>query len=158
MVIGHFFTVADPACIHSSRILLAADSGSSRNKIGGSSFHIIGKIPAVCSGVGTELLFIEGLEIVKSLLCCVTQQTVCIPLECGQIVEGGRIFCLFLSFHGKNGSGFALTGTGNRLGFRFIFGFLRSCGETAVQIDRVKRFRDKSGNFGLPLSKKSQCR
>ena len=48
--------------------------------------HIIRQVPAVGPGVGDQLLFIEALGIVQSLLGCEAEHSVSIALQAGQIV------------------------------------------------------------------------
>ena len=61
--------------------------------------HILRQKPAVCAGVGDEPFFVKALGIIQGLLCRKSQQTVCIPLQCGKVIELRRILGLFLAFH-----------------------------------------------------------
>ena len=58
--------------------------------------HIGGQIPAVRSGIGQQLLFIEALSVVKGLLRRVSEQAVCLTLQGGKIIELRRLFLLLL--------------------------------------------------------------
>ena len=58
--------------------------------------HILGQILAVGAGIGQQFLFVKLLGVIKGLLCRETEQTVCLPLQSGQVIEFGRLFCLFL--------------------------------------------------------------
>ena len=58
--------------------------------------HIGGQIPAVRSGIGQQLLFIEALSVVKGLLRRVSEQAVCLTLQGGKIIELRRLFLLRL--------------------------------------------------------------
>ena len=58
--------------------------------------HIRGQIPAVSTGIGQQLLFVEGLCIVQGLLGRVAKDTVCFPLQGGQVIELGGILLLLL--------------------------------------------------------------
>ena len=67
--------------------------------------HILGQILAVGAGIGQQFLFVKLLGIIKGLLCRETEQAVCLPLQGGQVIELGRLFCLFLPFdRSTNGS------------------------------------------------------
>ncbi len=76
MVIGDFFTAAYLLGADGRRLLHAADSGSGGDKAGDAALHIVGQIAAVGARVGTELLFIERLEIVEGLLRGVAENAV----------------------------------------------------------------------------------
>ena len=58
--------------------------------------HILGQILAVGAGIGQQFLFVKLLGIIKGLLCREAEQAVCLPLQGGQVIELGRLFCLFL--------------------------------------------------------------
>ena len=58
--------------------------------------HVLGQILAVRAGIGQQFLFVKLLGVVKGLLCRETEQAVCLPLQGGQVIELGRLFCLFL--------------------------------------------------------------
>ena len=68
VVIGDFFAAAHLLGADGRRLLHAADSGSGGDKAGDAALHIVGQKAAVGARVGTELLFIERLEIVEGLL------------------------------------------------------------------------------------------
>ena len=61
--------------------------------------HITGQIAAVSTGIGAELLFIQALQIVQGLLGRKSKQTVGISLQGSQVIEGRRLFGLFLALH-----------------------------------------------------------
>ena len=61
--------------------------------------HITGQIAAVSTGIGAELLFIQALQIVQGLLGCKSKQAVGISLQSSQVIEGRRLFGLFLVLH-----------------------------------------------------------
>ena len=63
--------------------------------------HVLGQILAVGAGIGQQFLFVKLLGIIKGLLCRETEQAVCLPLQGGQVIELGRLFCLFLSPNGR---------------------------------------------------------
>ena len=58
----------------------AKDSGSSCGIVRDGSFHIIGQITTVRPRIGTQLLFIEGLQIIQSLLGSKAAEPVGVPL------------------------------------------------------------------------------
>ncbi len=60
--------------------------------------HILGQILAVGAGIGQQFLLVKLLGIIKGLLCRKSEQAVCFPLQGGQVIELGRLFCLFLPF------------------------------------------------------------
>ena len=126
MVIGHFLVVAHLFCVDSRGRCHTTDSGGRRNKAADAVLHILGQKAAVCTGVGTELLFIEGLEIIKGLLGGVAQDAVCITLERGKIIECWGFFCLFLSLHRFHDCRFTLAGVGNTVcGFSVLHSVCR---------------------------------
>lgn len=67
MVVGDFSTVAHLGGQHRPRHAHPADHGSGGGQGGDGVLHIIGEIPAVRPGIGTQLLLIEGLEVVQRL-------------------------------------------------------------------------------------------
>ena len=54
---------------------------------------------AVCAGVGDEPFFVKTLGIIQGLLCRKSQQTVCIPLQCGKVIKRRWTFGFFLALH-----------------------------------------------------------
>ena len=60
--------------------------------------HIICQIPAVCSGIRDQLLFIQALGIIQGLLSGETKDPVSIPLQAGQVIQGRWLFCFLLPF------------------------------------------------------------
>ena len=48
---------------------------------------IVSDIAAISSGISGKFLLIKALQIVQGLLCAVPQQTVCIALERGEVIE-----------------------------------------------------------------------
>ncbi len=101
MVVGHFLVVDDLSCITGN-----GDPFAKRHGVGNqidqhrqSLRHIRSQIVAVCAGIGAELLFIQVLQIVQGLLCGVSQQSVGIPLEGSQVIEGGRLLGFVLALH-----------------------------------------------------------
>ena len=93
MVVGHFLVVDDRRRIAGNGDALAERHGvgdqvhQHRQTLG----HIRSQIAAVRPGIGAELFFIEVLQIVQRLLRRIAQQAVGVPLEGGQVIEGGRL-------------------------------------------------------------------
>ena len=101
MVVGYFLIIDDLG-----RIAGNGDPFAKRHGIGNqidqhrqAVCHIAGQIAAVSTGIGAELLFIQALQIVQGLLGCESKQAVGIPLQGGQVIEGRRLFGLFLALH-----------------------------------------------------------
>ena len=61
--------------------------------------HVLREVAAVRPGVGDELLLIEALSVVQSLLRREAQLTVGVPLEGGQVVERRGLLRPVLAFH-----------------------------------------------------------
>ena len=121
--------------------------------------HILGQILAVGAGIGQQFLFVKLLGIIKGLLCRETEQAVCLPLQGGQVIELGRLFCLFLPFdRSTNGS------------CACAFFFERICGfcilnaptvrfqAAGLDADRVILFFLEAQNFCIPVHQHFQCR
>ena len=90
MVIGHIFAVADFIGNSLARHICPTYSSRAYGDSFHSLAHIIRQISAVGAGIGTELLFVKALHIVKCLLCGVTVDAVCIALERCEIVKQRR--------------------------------------------------------------------
>ena len=121
--------------------------------------HILGQILAVGAGIGQQFLFVKLLGIIKGLLCRETEQAVCLPLQGGQVIELGRLFCLFLPFdRSTNGS------------CACAFFFERICGfcirnaptvcfqATGMDADCVIPFFLEAQDFCIPVHQHFQCR
>ena len=156
MVIGDFFTAAYLLGADGRRLLHAADSGSGGDKAGDAALHIVGQIAAVGARVGTELLFIERLEIVEGLLRGVAENAVGVALEGGQIVERGRFLRLFLALHAFDGYCLALAGVGDSVGVLPVLHSVCRGGKAAIKLDGVERFCYKCGDLRLTLHQQRQ--
>ena len=121
--------------------------------------HILGQILAVRAGIGQQFLFIKLLGIVKGLLCREAEHAVCLPLQGGQVIELGRLFCLFFPFdRSTNGS------------CACAFFFERICGfcirnaptvrfqAAGLDADRVILFFLEAQDFCVPVHQHFQCR
>ena len=112
VVVGYFLIVDD--CL---RITGNGDPFAKRHSIGNQIHqhrqavcHITGQIAAVSTGIGAELLFIQALQIVQGLLGCKSKQAVGISLQSSQVIEGRRLFGLFLALHFFDCDSCTLTG------------------------------------------------
>ena len=76
MVIGYFFGAAHLLRQNITGGFYAINSGSAQDDCRDASLHIVRQIAAVRPGIGTKLLFIEGLEIIQSLLGGIAQKPV----------------------------------------------------------------------------------
>ena len=125
---------------------------------GGCFRHVGGQIPAVRAGIGQQLLFIEGLGVVKGLLRRVSKQAVCLSLQGGEIIELRRLFLLLLLRDGSTGGHRTLTH--GRCLFR-----LRRIGELLRhRLDTVQRqaqqmifFLVKQRDLRVTLRQHCQC-
>ena len=93
---------------------------------GGGLRHVAGQIPAVCAGIGQQLLFIERLGVVQGLLSRVAEHPVCLPLQGGQVVQFGRFLCLFLPHQGYTHGLLPVTGVPDGLGILHSWDFFRN--------------------------------
>ena len=55
-------------------------------------FHIACQIPAVSTRISDQFFLVQPLGIVQRLLCCESQNTVCISLQRSQIIQSRRFF------------------------------------------------------------------
>ena len=121
--------------------------------------HVLGQILAVRAGIGQQFLFIKLLGIIKGLLCRETEQAVCLPLQGGQVIELGRLFCLFLPVDRSTNSSCACA-----FFFERICGFcIRNaptvCFQAAgMDADRVILFFLEAQDFCVPVHQHFQCR
>ena len=121
--------------------------------------HIGGQIPAVRAGIGQQLLFVEALGVVKGLLCRVSEQAVCLPLQGGEIIELRRLF--FLLFLRDRGTGGGRTLARRRYLFRLrrIGEFLRHCfGSVQHQAQQMIFFFVEQCDFFVTLGKHGKSR
>ena len=157
MVVADLAAVADLPCVHALRRGGFADGGSNGHKLRHRGFQIISEEAAVRAGIGAELLFIEGLQVVKRLLCGIAQRAVGIPLERGQVVEQRRFLRFLRALHRPDR--YRLTGAGGGEGvrLRFLFELFGHGGKiAAAKIYRVKGFRAERPDLRLPLDDERQ--
>ena len=158
MVVRDLFRITELFPIDFIRNGQIADARGPQKNLFHTGQHIVRQIPAVRSGVGTELLFIECLQIIQCLLGRIPQQAVGFPLQAGQVIQRrGGFFLLLLTNLFDNGGICCLAGC--RKSFR-----LRFCGKAVTdrmelsqsQVNRVIAFRSKRGNGALPLYQQGQ--
>ena len=159
MVVADLGTVAYLGRVADFRGLGPADSGGHGGQGRDLRLHVICQIPAVCPGIGTELFFIQALQVVQGLLGGIAQGAVGVPLEGGQVIEGRRLFCPLLLFHGLKAGLLAFAGGGHGLGFRFCLQTITGDGKAVtVQGHGIERFRLERANLGLPFHNQRQRR
>ena len=158
VVVGYFLIVDD--CL---RITGNGDPFAKRHSIGNQIHqhrqavcHITGQIAAVSTGIGAELLFIQALQIVQGLLGRKSKQAVGISLQSSQVIEGRRLFGLFLALHLFDCDSCTLTGFFQLFGSSFIHHALPGYGKTGqLQRHSIKRNRLKGVDFSFSLN--NQC-
>ncbi len=100
MVVRDLCIVRHPFQIRLSCMSLAERHIAAKpcNKVICRAAHILGKILAIRSRIRRQLLFIQRLQVVKSLLRRVSVKAVCFSLQSGKVVElrGLHGLCLFL--------------------------------------------------------------
>ena len=157
MVVADLAAVADLSCVHTLRRGCFADGSGNGHKLRHRGFQIVGEEAAVRAGVGAELLFIEGLQVIKRLLCGIAQRAVGLPLEGGQVVEPGRVLRFFRALHRPDRDRLTGAGGGKSVRLRFFFELFGHGGKiAAAKIYRVKGFRAERPDLRLPLDDKRQ--
>ena len=99
MVVGDFAAVDDLLHMDGKRFLHGKRLSHIRRQPRKGCRHILRQKAAVRAGVGDEPFFVKALGIIQGLLCRKSQQTVCIPLQCGKVIELRRAFGFLLAFH-----------------------------------------------------------
>ena len=157
VMVADFFAVAHLPCIHTPRRGCFADGGGNGHKLRHGGFQIVGEEAAVRAGVGAELFLVEGLQVVKRLLCGVAEAAVGLPLERGQVVELGRVLRFLRALHRPDRG--RLTGAGGGEGVRSFFVpklFGHGGKAAAAEAHGVKGFRVKRPDLRLPLDDERQ--
>ena len=161
MVVGHFLVVDDRRRIAGNGDAFAEQHGvgdqihQHRQALG----HVGGQVAAVRPGIGAELLFIEVLQIVQRLLRREPQQAVGVPLEGGEVIEGGRLLRFVPALHLFDCHRAALAGAFQLFGIGFLVHAGAGSGKTGqVQRHGIKRHRLESVDLGLPLDDEGQRR
>ena len=160
MVVGHFAAVYHLGGVYREGLARheGQRTGHSGAEGGQALRHILRQIAAVRPGIGCQPLLIEGLEIVKGLLCGVVKEAVGLPLESGQIVEFRGPLGLVLLCDGLDHGGLAQAGGAQlfrvRLGIEFA-----TCRPEAlcVQLHGVKFFLLEMLNRRFPFRQQREC-
>ena len=130
-----------PAFTRPRRVCFA-DGGGNGHKLRHGGFQIVGEEAAVRAGIGAELLFIEGLQVVKRLLGGIAEAAVGLPLERGQVVELRRFLRFLCALHRLDRNRLTGAGGGKSVRLRFFFELFGHGGKiAAAKIYRVKGFR-----------------
>ena len=161
VVVGYFLIVD-----YRLRITGNGDSFAKRHSIGNQIHqhrqavcHIASQIAAVSTGIGAELLFIQALQIVQGLLGCKSKQAVGISLQSSQVIEGRRLFGLFLALHLFDCDICTLTGFFQLLSSSLIRHALPGYGKTGqLQRHGIKGNRLKGVDLSFSLNNKRQRR
>ena len=157
VVVADLAAVADLSCVHALRRVCFADNGGHGCKLRHGGFQIVGEEAAVRAGVGAELFLVEGLQVVKRLLCGIAEAAVGLPLERGQVVEPGRVLRFFRALHRLDRDRLTGAGGGKSVRLRFFFELLGHGGKiAAAKIYRVKGFRAERPDLRLPLDDERQ--
>ena len=157
MVVADLAAVADLPCVHALRHGGFADGGGHGCKLRHGGFQIVGEKAAVRAGIGAELLFIEGLQVIKRLLGGIAKAAVGLPLEGGQVVEPGRVLRFFRALHRLDRDRLTGAGGGEGVRLRFFFELFGHYGKiAAAKIYRVKGFRAERPDLRLPLDDERQ--
>ena len=157
VVVADLAAVADLSCVHALRCGGFADGGSNGHKLRHGGFQIVGEEAAVRAGIGAELFLVEGLQVVKRLLCGVAEAAVGLPLERGQVIEPGRVLRFLRALHRLDRDRLTGAGGGEGVRLRFLFELFGHGGKiAAAKIYRVKGFRAERPDLRLPLDDERQ--
>ena len=120
--------------------------------------HILGQILAVGAGIGQQFLFVKLLGIIKGLLCRESEQTVCLPLQGGQVIELGWLFRLFLPLNRSTDCICACAFFFERICGFCIRNAFTVCPHTAgLDADCVILFFLETQYFRVPVHQHFQC-
>ena len=120
--------------------------------------HILGQILAVRAGIGQQFLFVKLLGIIKGLLRRKSEQTVCLPLQGGQVIEFERLFCPFLPMDRCADRHCAHAGFFERIcGFCIRNAFAIRFQTAGLDTDRVILFFLETQDFCIPVHQHFQC-
>ena len=92
MVVGDFAAIDDLLHMDGKRLLHGKRPARICHQPRKGCRHILRQKAAVRAGVGDEPFFVKTLGIIQGLLRRKSQQTVCIPLQCGKVIELRRAF------------------------------------------------------------------
>ena len=161
VVVRYLFAVQHPAYFRSQRKSLGKGQQSQqiRHKMLCCLAHVLGQILAVGAGIGQQFLFVKLLGVIKGLFCGKTEQTVCFPLQCSQVIELGRLFCLFLPLDRRTDSRCPGTGIFQSVGLVHAGNASTVCFQTAgLDADCVIPFFLEAQDFCIPVHQHFQCR
>ena len=153
MVVGDLAAVDDLLHMDGKRLFHSKRPARVRHQPRQGGRHVLRQKPAVCAGIGDEPFFVKTLGIVQGLLRRKSQKTVCIPLQCGKVVQRRRVLGLFLAFHLLHRDTPLLSAFGKQqFGIRFLDKPLAGCGAAVCkgQGNRVEFLRHKGGNGSFP--------
>ena len=121
--------------------------------------HILGQILTVRAGIGQQFLLVKLLGIIKGLLCRKSEQAVCFPLQGGQVIELGQLFCLFLPLDRRTDSRCPGTGIFQSVGLVHAGNASTVCFQAAgMDADCVILFFLEAQDFCVPVHQHFQCR
>ena len=161
MVVRYLFAVQHPAYFRSQRKALGKEQQPQqiRHKMLCCLAHVLGQILAVRAGIGQQFLLVKLLGVIKGLFCRKTEQTVCFPLQGGQVIELGRLFCLFLPLDRKTDSRCPGTGFSQSVGLVHASNASAARFQAAgLDADRVILFFLEAQDFCIPVHQHFQCR
>jgi len=153
MVVGDLAAVDDLLHMDGKRLFHSKRHTRVRHQPRKGCRHILRQKPAVCAGVGDEPFFVKTLGIIQRLLRRKSQQTVCVPLQCGKVIELRRAFGFLLAFHLLHRGTPLLSAFGKQqFGILFLSKPFAGCRAPAgqFQIHRVEFLRHKGGNGSFP--------
>ena len=161
VVVRYFFAVQHP--VHFRGQVKPLGKGQQpqqvRHKMLYRQAHILGQILAVRAGIGQQFLFVKLLGVIKGLFCGKIEQTVCFPLQGGQVIELGRLFCLFLPLDRRTDSRCPGTGLFQSVGLVHVGNASTARFQTAgLDADRIILFFLEAQNFCIPVHQHFQCR
>ena len=117
---------------------------------------VLRQIIGIGTGIGQQLLFIEGLGIVQHLLGGVAKQPVSIPLEGSQIIQLRRAGSTLLFLHTLDSGVLACTGSFQFFRCLFLCHPVTYGRKTAVQFHRVKLLLFEAVNRSFPFHHQGQ--
>ena len=161
VVVRYLFAVQHSAYFRSQRKSLGKGQQPQqiRHKMLCCLAHVLGQILAVRAGIGQQFLFVKLLGVIKGLFCGKTEQTVCFPLQGGQVIELGRLFCLFLPLDRKTDSRCPGTGFSQSVGLVHASNASAARFQAAgLDADRVILFFLEAQDFCIPVHQHFQCR
>ena len=161
VVVRYLFAVQHSAYFRSQRKSLGKGQQPQqiRHKMLCCLAHVLGQILAVGAGIGQQFLFVKLLGVIKGLFCGKTEQTVCFPLQCSQVIELGRLFCLFLPLDRRTDSRCPGTGIFQSVGLVHAGNASTVCFQTAgLDADCVIPFFLEAQDFCIPVHQHFQCR